>query len=72
MNATIRKVIGEMQEPHPETDMSNPEEKREVVLARKIKHCIGARKGTAEDYREALKQAERYADEIITMHGQQP
>jgi hypothetical protein len=55
---------------HDETDMSNPEEKREVVLARKIKHLIGARKGTIEDYREQLKQAEACADELIAMHGQ--
>lgn len=70
MNGDAKNIFNLYLE-HDETNMANPEEKRELVIGRKIKHLLGSRKGTVEDYREQIQQAIELAEELIKMHGQE-
>ena len=56
-------------EEHGESDMSNPEENREVQIGRQIINLLQGKKGTIEDYRKQIQQAIELAEELIKMHG---
>ena len=57
-------------ENHPETDMSNPEESREVKIGKAILQAISDRTtwGTSSDV--TFRKIKELAQELIKMHGQ--
>jgi len=56
---------------HDETDMSNPEEKREVQIAREILHLISQSDGgsSANEFYSILSKIVPLAQELLQIHG---
>lgn len=57
------------EQPHDETDMSNPEEAKEVQIGRKIQRICESVKNHSINYIDANEQVYALAVELIKMHG---
>lgn len=70
MSALLTQMLGE---DHGEADMSNPEEAREVQIARRLKTLANQADMASNQSREGraiARDIRELADELLQMHGQ--
>lgn len=65
-----RPMVGKRK--NPETDMSNPEEKREVEIAKDMIELGKIHGGEGTDDREPWVYIRKLGEELLKIHGQQP